>query len=184
MINKLKKLKLDLLLKELKLIDSEKEYVDQFTDYYKPIFISEAIENGYNPNNNDKKNETEINTQEQKKSIEVNEEELKTIKSIFRSIAKICHPDKTKNIYRNKLYEEAQFAYENNDLLTLYKITTKLSIEVEIDFSSILLLEKIIDYKKKDLCSFETSFLWLWANENNTDKKLSIIKQFINQHGI
>ncbi len=84
-----------------------------------------------------------------KKTIEVSDEELKTIKSVFRSIAKLCHPNKTKNIYRNKLYEEAQFAYEINDLLILYKITKKLNIEVEINLSTIFLLEKIVSDKKK-----------------------------------
>lgn len=182
MSDKLKNLKLDLLLKELKLLDSEKQYVDEFTSHYRPIFMDELGKNGYKPNI--QTGETTNIKQEQKNIINVGEQELKTIKSIFRSIAKICHPDKTKNIYRIKLYEEAQFAYEINDLLTLYKISKKLNIEVELNTSTFSLLEKIITDKKKELKDVESSFLWLWVNEEDEEKKLSIIKQFINKHGI
>lgn len=182
MSDKLKNLKLDLLLKELKLLDSEKQYNDEFTSYYKPIFMDELGKNGYIPNI--QTGETTNIKQEQKNIINVSEQELKTIKSIFRSIAKICHPDKTKNIYRIKLYEEAQFAYEINDLLTLYKISKKLNIEVELNTQTLSLLEKIITDKKKELKDIESSFLWLWVNEEDEEKKLSLIKQFINKHGI
>ena len=119
----------------------------------------------------------------EKKIIEVDEEELKTIKSVFRSIAKICHPDKTKNIYKNKLYEEAQFAYEINDLLTLYKITKKLNIDVEINLTTIILLEKIIEDKKKEVRSVESSFLWLWVNSKTQEEKDEIINKFIKLNG-
>jgi hypothetical protein len=44
---KLKNLKLDLLLKELKLLDSEKDYIDEFTTYYSPVFMEELSNNGY-----------------------------------------------------------------------------------------------------------------------------------------
>jgi hypothetical protein len=182
MSNKLKNLKLDLLLKELKLLDSEKQYNDEFTSYYKPIFMDELGKNGYKPNIQTGETTTNAIGSKQKKVIEVGDEELKTIKSVFRSIAKICHPDKTKNIYRIKLYEEAQFAYEINDLLTLYKISKKLNIEVELNTQTLYLLEKIITDKKKELKDIESSFLWLWVNEEDEEKKLSLIKQFINKH--
>lgn len=183
MNDKLKSLKLDLLLKELKLLDSEKQYVDEFTNHYRPIFMDELDKNGYTPNI--QINDAIINTigSKQKKIIEVGDEELKTIKSVFRSIAKLCHPDKTKNIYKNKLYDEAQIAYDINDLLTLYKITKKLNIDVEINLSTIFLLEKIIEDRKKEIKSVETSFLWLWVNEKNEDKKKEIIDKFIKNYG-
>ncbi len=66
MSDKLKSLKLDLLLKELKLLDSEKEYIDEFTNHYKPIFMNELGKNGYKPNI--KTCETSSNTVHQKKN--------------------------------------------------------------------------------------------------------------------
>lgn len=183
MSNKLKNLKLDLLLKELKLLDSEKQYVDEFTSHYRPIFMDELGKNGYKPNIQTGDTTTNTIGSKQKKVIEVGDEELKTIKSVFRSIAKLCHPDKTKNIYKNKLYDEAQIAYDINDLLALYKITKKLNLDVELNLTTIFLLEKIVEDRKKEVKSVETSFLWLWANEENEDKKKDIINKFIKTHG-
>ena len=179
---KLKNLKLDLLLKELKLLDSEKDYIDEFTTYHSPTFMEELSNNGYvaetptgETNNHNIKNS-------QKNIIDVNDEDKKLIKNIFRSIAKASHPDKTPNQYKNKLYDEAQIAYDENNLLVLYKITKKLNIEIEISINTITLLEKIVEDKKKQLKSVETSFLWLWANSDTQEKKDQLINQFLNKH--
>ena len=182
MNDKLKKLKLDLLLKELKLLESEEEYIDEFTNHYKPIFMDELNKNGYKPQIIT--GETFTNTTSKPKNqIEVTDDESKRIKNLFRQIAKASHPDKTKNIYKNKLYDEAQIAYDENNLLVLYKIAKKLNIDVDLDSNNLILIEKIITDKKKQLSTVETSFLWLWVNEPNDDKKLELIKQFINKHG-
>lgn len=179
---KLKNLKLDLLLKELKLLDSEKDYIDEFTAYHSPTFMEELSNNGYvaetptgETNNHNIKNS-------QKNVIDVNDEDRKLIKNIFRSIAKTSHPDKTPNQYKNKLYNEAQIAYDENNLLVLYKIAKKLNIEIEISINTITLLEKIVEDKKKQLKSVETSFLWLWVNSDTQEKKDQLINQFLNKH--
>jgi hypothetical protein len=80
------------------------------------------------------------------------------------------------------MYTEAQRAYDKNDLLTLYKISQKLSIEVDLDETNIFLLEKIVNEKKQELKSLETSFLWLWDNAKTDEEKNQIILQFVNQH--
>lgn len=182
MNDKLKKLKLDLLLKELKLLESEEVYIDEFTNHYKPIFMDELNKNGYKPQIIT--GETFTNTTSKPKNqIEVTDDESKRIKNLFRQIAKSSHPDKTKNIYKNKLYDEAQIAYDENNLLVLYKIAKKLNIDVDLDSNNLILIEKIITDKKKQLSSVETSFLWLWVNSESQEKKDEIIKQFINKHG-
>lgn len=183
MTDKLKSLKLSLLLKELKLLDSEKEYIDEFTNHYKPIFMDELSKNGYKPKIITGETKNNISDTINKKIIEVSEDELKTIKTIFRTIAKICHPDKTKNLYRNKLYDQAQVAYEINDLLSLYRITKKLNISVDLTVDSLILFEKIVVDKKKELKEIGSSFLWLWVNETNDEKKMEIINKFIKTHG-
>lgn len=182
MSEKLKNLKLDLLLKELKLLDSEKDYIDEFTTHYSPVFMEELSNNGYiaqaptgETNNHNIKNS-------QKNIIDVNDDDKKLIKNIFRTIAKVSHPDKTPNQYKNKLYDEAQIAYDENNLLVLYKIAKKLNIEIEININTLTLLEKIVEDKKKQLKSVETSFLWLWANAETQEKKDQLINQFLNKH--
>jgi hypothetical protein len=174
---KLKQLKLDLLLKELKLLDSEQKYVDEFNGYYSPIFMEELAKNGYVI-----EQPTENIQPIKKEPIEVNDNDQKLIKSTFRSVAKESHPDKTKNPYKNKLYEEAQIAYDNNDLLTLYKVAKKLNIDVEMNVNTISLLEKIINEKKQKLKSVEVSFLWLWTNSQSQEQKDELINQFLSKH--
>jgi hypothetical protein len=180
---KLKNRKLDLLLKELKLLDSEKSFIEEFTDYYSPIFLQELADNGYETPKPEENENFVVTDKPKEKSIEVNEKDEKLIKSIFRSIAKLAHPDKSKNLYRNKLYDEAQSAYEQNNLLVLYKIAKKLNIEVEINVHTISLLEKIIEEKKKEIKVVEDSFLWLWVNEEEENKKNELVQRFIDKHG-
>jgi hypothetical protein len=182
MDEKLKKMMFDLLLKELKLIDSEREFKDKFIEHYRPIFMDELSKNGYKPEIITGETTTIINKKEDK-IIDVNEEELKTLKSIFRNIAKLCHPDKTKNQYKNKLYEEAQIAYETNNLLIIYKIAKKLNIEINLNHSNLELLKTIVEDKKNEIKEIEKSFLWLWANTDSDDKKNELINNFIKKHG-
>jgi len=176
---KLNDLKINLYLKELNLLELEKEYVDEFTTYHKPLFMEEAIKMGYK--SPIVTGETTSCGIKKDKPFEVTEKELKTIKSIFRLIAKECHPDKTKNTIRIKWYEESQIAYEKNDLLTLYKIAKKINLEIDFESNGFILIQKTIEEKKKEIQSVSGSFLWLWANSETQEKKDEIITQFINQ---
>jgi hypothetical protein len=177
---KLNNLKLRLLIKELNLLESEEEYVSEFNTHYRPLFMKEIhnlgeelpIQTGDTKNENKKID----------KKYDVSDEELLKIKSVFRSIAKFCHPDKTTDVYLVTMYTEAQRAYDKNDLLTLYKISQKISIEVDLDETNIFLLEKIVNEKKQELKSLETSFLWLWVNAKTDEEKNQIILQFVNQY--
>jgi hypothetical protein len=172
--------KLKLFLKELNLLDSEKEYLEEFRGFYQPKFMEEAIKQGYEPKivTGQTNSSCEI---KKDNAFEVTKEEEKIIKIIFRSIAKECHPDKTKSPIRVKWFEESQKAYEKNDLLTLYKFAIKLNIEIDFEINKTFLLEKTIEEKKKELQQITTSFLWLWVHaETNKDKK-EIILKFINR---
>ena len=177
---KLNNLKLKLLIKELNLLESEEEYVDEFNSHYKPLFMMEIHNLGEEIPIQTGDTQTE-NTKKDKK-IDVTEEELLKIKSVFRSIAKFCHPDRTSDIYLITMYTEAQNAYDRNDLLTLYKLAQKLNIDVDLDQDNIFLLEKIVNEKKQELKSMETSFLWLWVNAKSEEEKNKIILQFVNQY--
>lgn len=173
-------MKLDLYLKELNLLESEKQYVDEFASFYKPQFMEEAIKSGYvSPIVTGETNTTGVVKKD--KSFDVTNEEQKIIKTIFRSIAKECHPDKTKNPIRVNWYEEAQIAYEKNDLLTLYKIAKKINIEIDLNIDGTILLQRTIEEKKKELQSVSGSFLWLWVHSETQEQKDEIIKQFITQ---
>ena len=178
--NKLNNLKLTLLLKELNLLETEQEYNDKFVEHYKPLFMQEVLK--LNKEIPPQSGETQFDKTDKIIKIEVSEEEELKIKNIFRNIAKLCHPDKTQDEELIKIYSEAQKAYEGNDLLTLYKLSQKLNIEVEIDETNILLLQRIVDEKKKQIRSVYDSFLWLWVNAKSDEEKFNLIKMFISQN--
>lgn len=93
-------------------------------------------------------------------------EEVKRVKEIFRSLAKILHPDVNKHLNEKmmELWLKVKEAYENNDLITLvilegivknneFKEDIKVtSIEENIDMLKIKIdeLKKFIDKKEKD----------------------------------
>ncbi len=172
----LRRLKLSLLLKELDMIELNEKYSQEFNDYYRPLFMKEAAKHSPEPSSNKKQSgETKPGT----KSFDVTDEEAQKIKEIFRSIAKQCHPDKTQDSYLNELYKQSHLAYESNDLLTLYKITQLLNIEIEIDEQNIFLLQRIVNERKERVSSLESSFLWLWVHAKSEEKKEEIIKKYI-----
>jgi hypothetical protein len=189
MKNKLKNLELKKLLQEFHFLEVDKEFKDEFIEFYKPLFMkevqskktSEQRENEINktpPQPNENKNE-EIKP---KNIFNVSEDELDKIKKIFREIVKICHPDKSGgNQYINE-YLLAKEAYEKNDLLTLYTISTKLNIIVDINEDNVFLLKRNIEQKRKELLELEKSFLWLWVHSQNDFDKDKIIEMFIQQN--
>lgn len=172
----LRRLKLSLLLKELDIIELNEKYSQEFNDYYRPLFMKEASKHSpESPSNKKESGEIKSGTE----SFEVTDEEAQKIKEIFRSIAKQCHPDKTQDQYLNELYNRSHDAYESNDLLTLYKITQLLNIEIEIDEKNIFLLQRIVNERKERISSLESSFLWLWVHAKSEEKKEEIIKKYI-----
>ena len=174
--NKLNNLKLSLLLKELTLLEGEEQYNKEFIDYYKPLFMKEVI--GLDGEIPPQTGDTQNHERKKEKKFDVSEEEQTKIKNVFRNIAKVCHPDKTDDPYLHGIYSNAHTAYDQNDLLTLYKISQTLNIEVDIDKENIFLLQRIVDEKKQELKSVEGSYLWLWVNAKTEEEKINIINQF------
>jgi hypothetical protein len=177
--NKLNNLKLSLLLKELNLLEGEEEFNNQFIEHYKPLFMEEVLK--LNESIPPQTGNTENRTSNKNPIIEVTKDEEIKIKHIFRNIVKICHPDKTEDQELIDLFSEAQKAYDENDLLTLYRISQKLNIEVDLDENNITLLKRIVEEKKKTIKNVEGSYLWLWVNSKTEEEKMNLIKMYVNQ---
>jgi hypothetical protein len=101
------------------------------------------------------------------------------VKKIYRKIVKSTHPDKIKNPKLNELYLEATSAYETNDLVTLYKVSSELMIEFEWS-ESILeqVKDKIINYKSQ-ISFLESTYTFKWLKSSSEDDKLKIVLSFI-----
>jgi len=105
------------------------------------------------------------------------------VKKIYREIVKITHPDKTKSKDLVDLYLRATVASEDYNLFDLFIICMELNIDLDIDLDDKKVLTTIIDMKKKELKSIESSFIWLYVNSNNDEEKNNLIKLFVEKHG-
>lgn len=187
MKEKLKNLELKKLLQEFQFLEMDKEFKDEFIEFYKPLFMKEVQskktpEQRENEVNNIPPPPNENEEIKPKDIIDVSEDEMDKIKKIFREIVKICHPDKSGGEQFINEYMLAKEAYEKNDLLTLYTISAKLDIIVDIDENNVFLLKRNIEQKRKELIELEKSFLWLWVHSPNDFEKNKIIEMFIQQN--
>lgn len=103
-------------------------------------------------------------------------------KNVYRDIVKLTHPDKVDDQELNELYIVAKDAYEVYDLFELYFIARSLNIKLKLTFDEMDTLNKLIDLKKQNIKSLESSYVWLWINGSSEDEKTRIVNQFIQQH--
>ena len=122
---------------------------------------------------------------DKKKGIDIDEIPHNTkikAKNVYRDIVKLTHPDKVDDNELNELYIEAKDAYEVYDLFELYFIARSLNIRLKLTFEEMDTLNKLIDLKKQNIKSIESSYVWLWINGSSEDEKIRIVNQFIEQH--
>ena len=109
-------------------------------------------------------------------------EKSNKVKTLFRKIVKLTHPDIVNDIELNKIYIEASSLYENNDKVNLYKICNKLNIDYEFDDEDKEEIDKEINKIKEKINFLESTFAWVWFNAEDKKKKDSIVLDFINRN--
>jgi hypothetical protein len=193
-VSKLKNLKVQKLIQEYTFLLTDDEYKKEVVSTYQKDFLS--IINGMikpeepkkeEEKSDDSKKEGDDTTEQPKKQPKigddlVNETTKSKIKKIYRDIVKLTHPDKVNSNDLIKLYIEAKDAYEDNDLFVLYFICGKLNIPLELDEEDTEILNKLIEVKRKELKSIETSFLWQWVHAKNDDEKERMVTTFVEKH--
>jgi hypothetical protein len=112
------------------------------------------------------------------KETKSNKLELPEAKKIYRDIAKATHPDKIKNIKLNELYLEATEAYEQNDLVTLYKVCSELNIEFELPDDFISQVKNKIDSYREQVSFLENTYTYKWIKSED-DTKNKVVVEFI-----
>ena len=100
-------------------------------------------------------------------------------KKLYRDIVKTTHPDKIKNHKLNELYLEATEAYEQNDIVTLYKVCSELNIDFELpeDFLS-KINDKINSYKNQ-VSFLESTYTFKWVKCETQNEKNKVVIEFI-----
>ena len=191
-MSRLKSLEFQRLIKELQFIESDYLYQSEIIRESNNVFLDsvETILDRYPELRSiyrDRTTNTFINSSKIEPNIDDIEVDVLVIKptidsdvkKIYRKIVKSTHPDKIKNPKLNELYLEATNAYETNDLVTLYKVSSELMIEFEWS-ESILeqVKDKILNYKSQ-ISFLESTYTFKWLKSSSEDDKLKIILSFI-----
>jgi hypothetical protein len=190
MSDKLTKLKLNKLIQEYNFLMMDFEYKMEVVEEYRQPFMNDVAEKRKTeepsppppPPINENKNE-EPKKKDPKIKDEVLDDETKgKIKKIFRDIVKKSHPDKIGSDEHLEIYISAKDAYEDNDLMELYRICGKLGISVDPEVEDMMLLEELIELKRQEIKNLESSFIWTWIKTETQEKKDGLVDQFIKTH--
>lgn len=106
------------------------------------------------------------------------------MKKLWKNIASIAHPDKTKNDpKKTALYKQAVAAWKSKSYDELCKIAIELGIEPpEASSEAITILNEISLQLEKKLKESETSILWLWGT-TISERKQSIVDLYLRSRG-
>jgi hypothetical protein len=103
------------------------------------------------------------------------------IKSLYRTVAKITHPDKVRNEYLNKLYVDATRMVRDNDRIGLYGLAISLGIEVSIpDGMYEDLVAKINEIEAK-IRFLESSYHMRWYYSDR-QTKIDLVCEYIEKN--
>jgi len=186
-MNSLKSLELQRLIKELQFVESDYIYQSEVVRQSNQYFL-ESVDSLLNDYPDLKRIWTEKNT----KQSEVNIQDLPTeiektklnvdtkVKKIYREIVKSTHPDKIKNSKLNELYLEATFAYETNDIVTLYKVCSELMIDFKFDDSEIETIKSRINEIRGQINFLESTYTFKWLKSSDVEKT-KVVLRFIEE---
>lgn len=195
-MDKIKKLEINRLIKELEFIESDLEYKSEIIQKADQEFIQcvNTFIEGYPDLKKvyddkykkfqEEKIENIIKEEKSEKSQETSDDDIITslsdpkVKNVYRNIAKHTHPDKIVDDNLNKLYIESTKHYHNGDILSLYKICDKLGIEYEFEESDYDILKERLQSLKERIKFIESTFTWVWINTDEKNKQ-EILFSFI-----
>ena len=189
MNNKLKQLEIQKLMQEYSYLILDAQYKDELIDDARNRFM-ETVRDIMGKPPTPQPTTQDVDQQQQqsanKKTIDpstVDPLVRAKVKQIYRSIAKVTHPDRATTDEHVDAYVRATKAADEFDLFELYGICALLGIHYIIDFNDKPLLQQHIKHKREQLKSIEQSYIWLWANAETQEEQDRLVKQFIDMYG-
>jgi hypothetical protein len=101
------------------------------------------------------------------------------LRSLYREIVKITHPDISKKKDLNDIYINATKFYSLNDKVGIYKICSDLNINYEVDEEDEKDINQKINDTKDRIIFIESTLTWKWFNENDEQTKKRIMLDYI-----
>lgn len=192
MNDRLFELEIKKILQEYKLLLIDEEYKNEMISVSKGDFMKEINrKGGFDPEPEVPKEEAPVEDLDRAEE-EVPEDDEKTsfikegMKTLYRQIVKLTHPDKTmhKNNKKelNELYMRSKKAMDSLDVYELLTICDRLDIKYDIDINQKDILEENLEKKKSQLKSLEESFIWLWIKAQSDIEKDIIVDLFLQRH--
>lgn len=185
----IEQLEINRLIQEFSFLKSDEELKKELIDYNQSIFL-ELVNDELSKIEPDQIKEP-VDTINEPKSVKVeskidmstvSENTKVKIKKIYREIVKRTHPDKINSEELNELYIKATEYYVTYDIFELYFISKTLNIKIKLSLDETNTLNKLIELKKVELKSIETSFIWLWLNAQTSDEKNKLVHSFLKAH--
>lgn len=189
--DKLKQLEIKKLIQEYNFLLLDDEYKKEIISENRVEFLEKVLklktELGIQPQEEPKEPENqETPPPNNKNKIDpnsVNKSTKDKVKKLYREIAKKTHPDRTTSEELVDLYMRATIASEEYNLFELFIICVELHIEMDLDMEDRETLMVLIEMKKNELKSIETSFIWLYVNSKTEEEKNKLIELFVKKHG-
>jgi hypothetical protein len=176
----IKKLEINKIFREFEYLKSEFEYKSELVREADSQFLRN-IDNILNKNIELK----EIYESKVKNTIYIPSEDIKfediqeedsepvggKLKSLYRQIAKLTHPDKVSDVKLNQLYIESTRYYVDRDIIGIYKICDILSINYEVEESDINIVKQNIELLRERISFIENSYTFKWYQIGDENKR-------------
>lgn len=147
------------------------DYLNIFNNFFKEEIkiISDRKNNIFNVIKEN--NIIEENSSKNEESHDDNiDEENKLLKSLYKKVSIVCHPDKNNNIKKNK-FEKINKYYKTKNLIRLIMIAKKFNIKIpEITDLDLELIDKNINDTKIEINELITSAQWIWCTSDENNK--------------
>ena len=184
MSDKLKQLEIKKLLSEYETTMVHKEIKEEFLNQNEKSF-KEAIANylGDTIKDSTKQKDKPTNTNNPKVEKIIEDDDMlegtkSNLKKMFRQIVKKTHPDKVNSEELIDIYIKSKEAYDKNDILSIAHYSKILNIDVELDDDDINMLQTCINNINKKLIDFQKSWIYIWGNLENEEKKEKVIQLY------
>jgi hypothetical protein len=103
------------------------------------------------------------------------------LRSIYRSVAKLTHPDRVKNGYLNAMYVESTRCMREGDDVGMYSIAVRLGIDVDLPEALHESLVKRISETESKIRFLESSYHMRW-HYSDKSRKIDLVCEYIERN--
>lgn len=173
------------LIRELNYLKSEFEYKSSLVEMYnidfrnwvdKILNINSELKDIFEQNTQESKVGSISNSEEESDEVTVESDKLK---SFYRQIVKLTHPDRIQGDSLNLIYNEANIAFKNGDSLEMLLICDRLGLPYQIDDEEKELLKSEISDLRNKIIMLESTYPYQWAIKEDDDAKNVIALNYI-----